>query len=76
MPATDLADAAQVDSAEQLGSPNLEVDQLLTRVGYIGKKRYVRAQVQGVATTDIDGAHGLALLLNAIHQPTAEQPAS
>ena len=71
-----MAGATQVAAAEQLGTAELDVGKLIARIGYIGKKRYVRARIPGAPTTDIDEVVGIALLINAMHQPTAEQPAA
>jgi len=71
-----LSDAATVASAETLGdcSYALADDDTPKRVGYIGKKRYVRLSFVSTSTSSGGTLFGaLALLSNAMHQPTADQ---
>ena len=70
-----MSGATQVSAAEQLGAPVLPIaGTLIARVGYIGKKRYVRARLES-STSVAPGAVGFGLLINPLHQPVAEQPA-
>lgn len=66
-----------VSAAEMLGDINFSDDtddNAVARVGYIGKKRYVRAKVVSTnTTTGLDIMSGVALLANAAHQPHADQ---
>jgi len=49
-------------------------DDTAARVGYIGKKRYVRAKVVSTnTTTGVDIISGVAVLANAHHKPVADQ---
>jgi len=60
-----LGDIAFTDDAD---------DNAVARVGYIGKKRYVRAKVVSTnTTTGIDMLSGVALLFSPKHQPQAAQ---
>ena len=72
-----MSGEAAVASAEQLGSPDFDDDtddNAVARVGYIGKKRYVRAKVVSTnTTTGVDIISGIALLANALHQPADDQ---
>lgn len=70
-----MAGATQVSAEEQLGTPTLTSTALIARLGYIGKKRYVRPRLQ-TGTAVMTSVHGECLLVNAMHQPTAEQPAA
>ena len=70
-----LSDAADVDAAEQLGDADFAVadDDSANRIGYIGKKRYVRLVITSTGvTTGVDAASAMAMLANAIHQPSAD----
>ena len=66
-----------VSDAEMLGDiafTDDTDDNAVARVGYIGKKRYVRAKVVSTnTTTGVDIISGVALLANAAHQPYADQ---
>lgn len=66
-----------VSDAEMLGDIAFEDDaddNAVARVGYIGKKRFVRAKIVSTNTaTGLDIMSGVALLANAAHQPTAAQ---
>jgi len=70
-----MAGATQVSASEQLGAPELSSVELFVRVGYIGKKRYIRPTLYAgiVIATRV---FGLAMLVNSIHQPASEQPIS
>lgn len=66
-----------VSAAEMLGDINIDADtddDAVTRVGYIGKKRYVRAKVVSTnTTTGLAALSGVALKVNPNHQPTDDQ---
>lgn len=70
-----LSDAATVSAAETLGDADLADtdDDTAKRIGYIGKKDYVRLSIVSTGvTTGVDGLAAIALLGNAHHQPTAD----
>lgn len=70
-----LSDAADVDAAEQLGDADFAdtEDDTVKRLGYIGKKRYVRIVVTSTGvTTGATLVAALALLAHASHQPVAD----
>lgn len=71
-----MAGATQVSTEELLGEPSLNgngLDDPLTRCGYIGKKRFIRARVKsGIAVAT--RVNGVCMLVNSFHQPTPEQP--
>jgi len=70
-----LSDVATVAAAEVLGSIDfaLTEDNISKRVGYVGKKRYVR--ITNVSSNTSSGGvfSGVAILANASHQPVANQ---
>ena len=73
-----LSDAAVVASTDLLGAlpafADDTDDNAVARVGYIGKKRYVRLSiVSDTTTTGVDFIIALALRANAHHKPVAEQ---
>ena len=70
-----MAGATQVSADEQLGPSILTPTILLVRVGYIGKKRYIQSTLQTGTATAI-ALFSNALLLNALHQPTNDQPST
>ena len=71
-----LSDAADVPAAEELGVAAYVAadDDLPKRLGYIGKKRFVRTKHVSTGTT-AGGTNfsAMALLTNAAHQPTSDQ---
>lgn len=74
--AANLSDAATVSAEETLGdcSYALAEDDTPKRVGYIGKKRYVRLSwVSTATTTGGTNFSAIAILANAQHQPVADQ---
>ena len=75
--ASNMSDEAAVDSSEVLGDPAFTDDtddDAVARVGYIGKKRYVRAKVVSTnVTTGVDIISGLAVLANAHSKPVDDQ---
>ncbi|MCP4550790.1 MAG: hypothetical protein GY834_01850 [Bacteroidetes bacterium] len=69
-----LSDAAAVSVEETLGSAVFVItdDDTTKRIGYIGKKRYVRMSIVSVGT--VSGVMGAAVLLAAgMHNPQANQ---
>lgn len=72
-----LADTAAVPAAEILGSISyaLADDDLTKRIGYVGKKRYVRMSVVSTAFAATGGIFGgaIALLAAGMHNPQANQ---
>lgn len=72
--AANLSDAADVDSDEQLGDADyaLADDNIAKRLGYIGKKRYVRVVITSTAVTTGGSIGAIALLAKAHHKPTAD----
>ena len=72
--ASNLSDAATVDAAEILGDADFALadDDTAKRIGYIGKKRYVRLSIVSSGTTSGGVFAGIALLGMAAHQPTAD----
>ena len=66
-----MAGATQVSAEDQLGTPILAPTILMTRVGYIGKKRYIKIVLHaGIAIAT--RVSGVCLLMNSLHQPTPE----
>ena len=71
-----LSDVADVSAEETLGSADFALtdDDSAKRIGYIGKKRYVRVVITATGvTTGVDAFSVMVLLANAMHQPVAEQ---
>ena len=72
-----MSGEALVSDAEMLGDISFADDtddDTVARVGYIGKKRYVRAKVVSTnTTTGVDIISGVALKGTAHHQPVAAQ---
>ncbi len=69
-----LSDAAAVSAEETLGSAVFIItdDDTTKRIGYIGKKRYVRMSIVSVGT--VSGVMGAAVLLaGGMHNPQANQ---
>ena len=70
-----LADAAVVSDEETLGSGTnfvLTDDNTAKRIGYIGKKRYVRLRVTSTGVTTGGNIGSVALLASARTQPQAD----
>ena len=69
-----LSDVTVVSADETLGDADFALadDDTAKRIGYIGKKRYVRLSIVSTATTTGGLFAGIALLANAAHQPTAD----
>jgi hypothetical protein len=70
-----LSDAAAVPAAETLGDADIAAadDDASKRIGYIGKKRYVRLSIVSTGvTTGVDGVGAIAVLGGASHQPVAD----
>jgi hypothetical protein len=69
-----LSDAATVDDAEILGDADFALadDDTAKRIGYVGKKRYVRLSTVSTATTDGGTFGAIALLGNPMHSPVAD----
>lgn len=70
-----LSDAAAVSAEETLGDADFADtdDDSSKRIGYIGKKRYVRLKVVSTGvTTGVDSFGAVALLGMAMHRPTAD----
>ena len=67
-----LSDVTAVSAEETLGDADFALadDDTAKRIGYIGKKRYVRLSVVSTATTSGGVFAGVAVLGNAAHQPT------
>lgn len=63
-----------VSAAETLGDADyaLADDDTAKRIGYIGKKRYVRLAIVSTATTSGGVFAGIALLGGPAHQPVAD----
>ena len=72
---SDLSDAATVPAANTLGSITFALtdDDTAKRVGYTGKKRYVRLSIVSTSTTSGGGFSGTAVLANAYTKPVANQ---
>jgi hypothetical protein len=72
---SDLSDATAVDADEVLGSVvyALAEDETAKRIGYIGKKRYVRPRVVSTNTTSGGLFAAIALLSTAHHGPVDNQ---
>jgi hypothetical protein len=70
-----LSDATMVAAGEILGNADFTAadDNVSKRLGYIGKKRYVRLSI---VSTDLDFSSGIvgavAVLGGSIHQPVAD----
>lgn len=69
-----LSDAAAVDSELVLGSEEAAFvaadDDAVKRIGYIGKKRYVRLSILSASTTSGGEFSSVALLASPHHAPT------
>jgi len=72
---SDLSDAATVATDEVLGSITFAAteDNVAKRVGYIGKKRYVRIRVVSTGTSSGGVFSGTAVKWGANHKPVANQ---
>lgn len=72
--AANLSDATTVDAEEILGSGvfAVDADDEVRKMGYIGKKRFVRLSIVTDNSANLT-LTSLALLAFAPHQPTAEQ---
>lgn len=74
---SDMSDEAEVSAAEQLGDPSFTDDtddNAVARVGYIGKKRYVRLKVVSTnTTTGVDAIGAIVLQSSAHHKPVSDQ---
>lgn len=72
-----LSDAADIGSDDLLGTLTGLIatdDDGVKRVGYIGKKRYVRLSLVSTGvTTGVDSVGAVALLSDPKHAPVAEQ---
>jgi len=70
-----LADAAAVSADETLGSISFVAadDNTAKRIGYIGKKRYVRASVVSTGTSTGGTLAGSVIRVFPMHQPTPNQ---
>ena len=70
-----LSDGATVAAADLLGSIAFALtdDNVAKRVGYIGKKRYVRLNVVSTGTTSGGVFDGVAVKFSPIHGPVANQ---
>lgn len=73
--ADDLSDAATVGAADLLGSIAFAAteDNTPKRVGYIGKKRYVRLSVVSAGTSSGGVFDGVAVKFSPNHAPVANQ---
>lgn len=69
-----LADAADVAAADRLGSLTaMNASNQVARIGYIGKKRYVRLSIVSTGvTTGVAAAGALALLGHPQYAPVAQ----
>lgn len=72
---SDLSDAEQVDSEEVLGSVTIvdTEDNTAKRIGYIGKKQYVRLRVVSTGTTSGATLLAIACLSTPHHRPVDNQ---
>jgi hypothetical protein len=63
-----------VDSAEQLGNANYAQaeDNTIKRLGYIGKKRYVKFSIVSTSTSSGGIFSGLVVKSDALTQPVAD----
>ena len=70
-----LADAAAVDAADVLGSIAVADtdDNAAKRIGYIGKKRYVRMNVVSTSTSSGGAFDGVAVKFSPRHAPVPNQ---
>ena len=70
-----LSDGATVDSDDLLGSITFAAteDDTAKRVGYIGKKRYVRMNVVSTSTSSGGVLDGVAVLFSPNHAPVDNQ---
>jgi hypothetical protein len=72
-----MAGETLVSAEEMLGDISFADDtddDAIARVGYIGKKRYIRAKVVSInTTTGVDIISGVCLLAFGQHQPVADQ---
>jgi hypothetical protein len=71
-----LSDTAAVSAEETLGGISfaLTEDKVCKRMGYVGKKRYVRPSITSSAvTTGVDFAGMSVLLAGKMHNPQANQ---
>lgn len=70
-----LSDGATVAAADLLGSIAFAAadDNVAKRVGYIGKKRYVRMNVVSTSTTSGGVFDGVAVKFSPNHAPVANQ---
>lgn len=70
-----LSDAADVVAAEMLGDASFAAtdDDSVKRVGYIGKKRYVRLKIVATGATTGGPFAAMGLLAFGAHQPVANQ---
>jgi hypothetical protein len=70
-----LSDATTVATEETLGDADFVAadDDVSKRLGYIGKKRYVRLSIVSTGvTTGVDRVGAVAVLGGASHQPVAD----
>lgn len=69
-----LSDVAAVSADETLGDADFALtdDDTSKKIGYIGKKRYVRLSIVSTATTSGGTLGAIALLGTAQTQPTAD----
>ena len=65
---------SDVSSDEQLGSPDyaLADDNVVKRIGYIGKKRYVRLVITASSVTSGGVFSAIALKAQPLHAPVAD----
>lgn len=73
--ASDMAGETAVSAEETLGNADFALadDDTAKRIGYIGKKRYVRVKIVATAVTDgVDAVSGLAIPAFAHHEPVAD----